>query len=104
MEVSLSPGRLMAAFNAGIADEAWSDLPMPMLSNPRVRFWFTERGWPARPTPCLLLVAAGLSTGLGTGRRTSRRSPRSLRCLAEPSRRRTSWQCPEPGQEAGGGR
>jgi hypothetical protein len=45
MEVSLSPGRLMGAFNAGVADEAWGDLPMPMLSNPRVRFWFTERGW-----------------------------------------------------------
>ena len=35
----------MGAFNAGVADEAWGDLPMPMLSNPRVRFWFTERGW-----------------------------------------------------------
>jgi len=32
---------------AGVADEAWGDLPMPMLSNPRVRFWFTERGWRA---------------------------------------------------------
>jgi hypothetical protein len=47
LEVSLSPGRLMGAFNAGIADGAWGDLPMPMLSNPRVRFWFTERGWRA---------------------------------------------------------
>ena len=47
MEISLSPGRLMGAFNAGIADEAWGDLPMPMLTNPRVRFWFTERGWRA---------------------------------------------------------
>ena len=47
MEISLSPGRLMGAFNAGVADEAWGDLPMPMLSNPRVRFWFTERGWRA---------------------------------------------------------
>ena len=45
MEVSLSPGRLMGAFNAGVADEAWGDLPKGMLSNPRVRFWFTERGW-----------------------------------------------------------
>ena len=44
MEISLSLGRLMGAFNAGVADEAWGDLPMPMLSNPRVRFWFTERG------------------------------------------------------------
>ncbi len=47
MEISLSPGRLMGAFNAGVADEAWGDLPMPMLSNPRVRFWFTESGWRA---------------------------------------------------------
>ena len=45
LEISLSPGRLMGAFNAGVADEAWGDLPMPMLSDPRVRFWFTERGW-----------------------------------------------------------
>jgi hypothetical protein len=36
MEISLSPGRLMGAFNAGVADAAWGDLPMPMLSNPRV--------------------------------------------------------------------
>ena len=45
-EISLnpSPGRLMGAFNAGVADGAWRDLPMPMLSNPRVRIWFTERG------------------------------------------------------------
>lgn len=49
MEISLSPGRLMGAFNAGFAGDngAWGDLPMPMLSNPRVRFWFTERGWRA---------------------------------------------------------
>jgi hypothetical protein len=47
MEISLSPGRLMGAFNAGLADRAWGDLPMPALSNPRVRFWFTERGWRA---------------------------------------------------------
>jgi hypothetical protein len=47
IETSLSPGRLMGAFNAGVADGAWDDLPMPMLSNPRVRFRFTERGWRA---------------------------------------------------------
>ncbi len=47
IEISLSPGRLLGAFNAGVADGAWGDLPMPMLSNPRVRFWFTERGWRA---------------------------------------------------------
>ena len=44
LEISPSPGRLMGAFNADIARGAWGDLPMPMLSNPRVRFWFTERG------------------------------------------------------------
>jgi hypothetical protein len=50
LEVSLGPGRLMGAFNAGIADEAWGDLPMPMLSNPRVRFWFTGSSqWPRLP-------------------------------------------------------
>jgi hypothetical protein len=37
----------MGVFIAGVADDAWGDLPMPMLSNPRVRFWFTERGWHA---------------------------------------------------------
>jgi hypothetical protein len=47
MEISPGPGRLMGAWNAGVADGAWGDLPMPMLSNPRVRFWFTERGWRA---------------------------------------------------------
>jgi len=50
MEISWSPsrpGRLMGAFNAGVAMGAWGDLPMPGLANPRVRFWFTERGWRA---------------------------------------------------------
>jgi hypothetical protein len=45
MEILPIPGQLMGAFNAGFADDAWGELPMPMLSNPRVRFWFTERGW-----------------------------------------------------------
>jgi hypothetical protein len=45
MEVGPGPGQLMGAFNAGIADGAWDDLPMPFLTNPRVRFGFTERGW-----------------------------------------------------------
>jgi hypothetical protein len=56
MEISLSPGRLMGAFNAGVADGAWGDLPMPMLSNPRVRFWFTERGWRAYGRPRILVM------------------------------------------------
>lgn len=34
MEISLSPGRLMGAFNAGVAYGTWGGLPMPMLSNP----------------------------------------------------------------------
>jgi hypothetical protein len=48
MELDLvTPGRLMGAFNAQLADGAWGDLPAVGLSNPRVRFWFTERGWRA---------------------------------------------------------
>ena len=47
MEISQSPGRLMGAFNAGVADQAWGDLPAVAPSNPRARFWFTERGWRA---------------------------------------------------------
>jgi hypothetical protein len=45
MEILPGPGRLMGAYTAGLADDAWGGLPMPALSNPRVRFWFTERGW-----------------------------------------------------------
>jgi len=45
LEISPGPGRLMGAFNARVAEMAWGDLPMPLLYNPRVRFWFTERGW-----------------------------------------------------------
>ena len=44
-EVEPGAGKLMGAYSAGIADYAWGDLPMPDLTNPRVRFWFTERGW-----------------------------------------------------------
>lgn len=47
MEVGPGPGQLMGAFSAGIADGAWDDLPVPSVTNPRVRFWFTERGWRA---------------------------------------------------------
>jgi hypothetical protein len=71
MEVSLSPGRLMGAFNAGLADQAWGDLPMPMLSNPRVRFWFTERGWRAYG----LRVAAGARASGRTFRVIRRKNP-----------------------------
>ena len=60
-------GRLMGAFNTGVADEAWGDLPMPMLSNPRVRFWFTERGWRAYG----LRVAAEALTADGLAARTA---------------------------------
>jgi hypothetical protein len=74
-EVSLSPGRLMGAFNAGIAVDAWDDLTMPMLSNPRVRFWFTERGWRA----CGLRVAAAARASGRTYRVMRRKNPsRSL--------------------------
>ena len=72
-EISLnpSPGRLMGAFNAGVADGAWGDLPMPMLSNPRVRFWFTERGW----RDYGLRVAAGARAGGRTFRVIRRKNP-----------------------------
>jgi hypothetical protein len=78
MEISLSPsrpGRLMGAFNAQVAIGAWDDLPMPALSNPRVRFWFTERGWRAYG----LRVAAGARAS-GRAFRVIRRKnpPRSM--------------------------
>jgi hypothetical protein len=83
MEISPGSGRLMGAWNAGVAEEAWGDLPMPMLSNPRVRFWFTERGWRAYG----LRVAAGA--------RASGRTYRVLR-LKNPPRSmvvyRDEWQ------------
>ena len=47
MEISPEPGELRGAFMASIAVDAWDDLTMPFLHNPRVRFWFTERGWRA---------------------------------------------------------
>jgi len=59
MEISLSPGRLMG------------DLPMPMLSNPRVRFWFTERGWRAYGRR----VAAGARASGRTFRVIRRKNP-----------------------------
>jgi hypothetical protein len=71
MEISLGPGRLMGAFNAGVADDAWGDLPMPLLSNPRVRFWFTERGWRAYG----LRVAAGARASGRTFRVLRRKNP-----------------------------
>jgi hypothetical protein len=71
LEISPSPGRLMGAFNAGVADEAWGDLPMPLLSNPRVRFWFTERGWRAYG----LRVAAGARASGRAFRVVRRKNP-----------------------------
>ena len=37
--------RLAGAFVAGMGGGAWSDLPIPDISHPRARFWFTEDGW-----------------------------------------------------------
>ena len=71
LEVSLSPGRLVGAFYAGFADDAWGDLPMPFLSNPRVRFWFTERGWHAYG----LRVAAAAQASGRTFRVIRRKNP-----------------------------
>ena len=118
MEVSPSPGRLMGAFNAGVADEAWGDLPMPMLSNSRVRFWFTERGWRAYG----LRVAAGARASGRAFRVVRRKNPSKSMVVY-----RDDWQVallpdrdspimnaprvssyllamPEPGKEADGGR
>jgi len=39
------PARLAGAFVAGMGGGDWSDLPMPLISHPRARFWFTEDGW-----------------------------------------------------------
>ena len=68
MEVSPGLGQLMGSFSAGIADDAWDDLPMPYLTNPRVRVWFTERGWRAYG----LRVVAG-ARGSGRAYRVIRR-------------------------------
>jgi hypothetical protein len=75
MEISPAPGTLMGAFNGSIAVDAWDDLPMPFLTNPRVRFWFTERGWRAYG----LRVAAGARASGRTYRVIRRKNPaRSL--------------------------
>jgi hypothetical protein len=75
MEVGPGSGRLMGAWAAGIAVGAWDDLPMPDLTNPRVRFWFTERGW----RDYGLRVAAGARAS-GRAYRVVRRKnpPRSM--------------------------
>jgi hypothetical protein len=71
MEVSPGPGRLMGAFTAQLADGAWGDLPVPLVSNPRVRFWFTERGW----RDYGLRVAAGARASGRTYRVLRRKNP-----------------------------
>ena len=75
MEVGPGPGQLMGAFSATIAENAWTDLPMPFLTNPRVRFWFTERGWRA-----VGLKVAAEARASGRTYRVMRRKnpPRSL--------------------------
>jgi hypothetical protein len=45
LEVAREPGRLMGAWKADLAGGEWGSLPMPMLYDPKLRFWFTERGW-----------------------------------------------------------
>ncbi len=67
----MSQGRLMGAFNAQVAVGAWGDLPMPYLTNPRVRFWFTERGWRTYG----LRVAAGARASGRTFRVIRRKNP-----------------------------
>ena len=67
----LSPGRLMGAFTAHLAVGAWGDLPAAALSDPRVRFWFTERGWHAYG----LRVAAAARASGRTFRVIRRKNP-----------------------------
>lgn len=45
LEVARGEGPLVGAWTAGLALDAWGDLRMPHLRNPRVRFWFTQDGW-----------------------------------------------------------
>jgi hypothetical protein len=72
IEIDLvSPGQLVGAFYAGFASDAWGDLPMPYLTNPRVRFWFTERGWRAYG----LQVAAAARASGRTYRVLRRKNP-----------------------------
>jgi len=72
MEVSPpGSGQLMGAFNAQLARDAWGDLPMPFLTNPRLRFWFTERGWRVYG----LRVAAGARASGRTYRVLRRKNP-----------------------------
>jgi hypothetical protein len=61
----------MGAWAAGLAEDAWHDLPMPYLHNPRLRFWFTERGWRAFG----LRVAAGARASGRTYRVLRRKNP-----------------------------
>jgi hypothetical protein len=72
MEVGPGPGLLLGAFTAMIAEHAWDDLPMPYLTNPRVRFWFTERGW----RDYGLRVAAGARASGRAYRVIRRKNPR----------------------------
>jgi len=68
----LSPGRLMGAFNARVAVGAWGDVPAVALSDPRVRFWFTERGWRAYG---LRVAAEARASGRATFRVIRRKNP-----------------------------
>ena len=47
MEISLSPGRLMGAFNAGVADQAWATCLCLCCPTRECVSGFTERGWGA---------------------------------------------------------
>ena len=39
--------RLMGPIDAGVRGDCWRGLPAPAVTNPRARFYFTERGWHA---------------------------------------------------------
>lgn len=51
--VVTGPGELRGAFLAGLGLYGWGDLPAPAVSNPRVRFWFTEVGWKEFAVPLI---------------------------------------------------
>ncbi len=83
MEISLSPGRLMGAFNAGVAYGAWGDLPMPMLSNPPGAF-LVHRARLA----CLWLARGGEARASGRAFRVIRRKNPSTSMVVY----RDDWQ------------
>ena len=81
------PARLAGAFVAGMGGGAWSDLPIPDISHPRARFWFTEDGW-RRYGRCV--AAAAAASGRALTEWSDARTRRSRRsCTGIDGR----WRC-----------